>query len=425
MVEAGAFLHASKEVSAMSLLGRVAQKAVMARLGCLKEGRLTVQENGNTHVFGSGNTPSATVAIRDESFFRALAFGGHVGTVEAFMDGFWDVDDLTSLIRIFLRNREVLDGLETGWARLVQPARFILHALNRNTRGGSKRNIIAHYDLGNELFSQFLDETMTYSCGVFERPESSMREASIAKYDRLCQKLALTEDDHIVEIGTGWGGFAIHAASRYGCRVTTTTVSDQQYLLASERISAAGLDNRVTLLCCDYRDLTGSFDKLVSIEMIEAVGHQYYGLFFEQAAKLLKPHGLAAIQAITIQDRYYEAGRRETDFIKRYIFPGSCIPALSILMAAMAPTDLRLVHLEDITLHYAETLRRWRERFLTNWPAIEALGHGEQFRRLWQFYFSYCEGGFEESVLGDVQLIFAKPQAIPIAGGANPERAIA
>jgi len=389
----------------------MARRAVYSRLEQLTEGRLTLVHHDHIAVFGSGDGPSATVTVYDADFFVSVLLGGHLGAAESFTEGGWVVDDLTALMHVFLRNREVLDGLESGLARLVQPVRAAAHALHRNTRMGSKRNILAHYDLGNGLFSQFLDETMTYSCGIFPLHGSSMRDASVEKYDRLCRKLELTADDHVLEIGTGWGGFAIHAASTYGCRVTTTTISPEQYELATERIAAAGLRERITVLRQDYRDLEGTYDKLVSIEMIEAVGHQYFGTYFAQCAKLLKPDGRAAIQAITIQDRYYDSARRSVDFIKRYIFPGSCIPAVSVLAAAAAPTDLRLVHLEDITPHYAETLRRWRERFFDNWSSINALGYDERFKRLWNFYFCYCEAGFDAAVLGNVQLVFAKPQA--------------
>jgi len=328
----------------MNVFSRIVRRAVYSRLDQLIEGRLTLRHNGDITVFGSGNGPAAMVTVHDPNFFGALALRGHLGAAESFIEGGWDADDLTSLLRIFLRNREILDGLETGLARLVQPVRAAAHALNRNTRFGSKRNILAHYDLGNDLFEQFLDETMTYSCGVFQTPESSMREASIQKYDRICRKLELTGGDHVLEIGTGWGGFAIHAAVRYGSRVTTTTISDEQHRFATERVAALGLGERVTLLRQDYRDLEGTYDKLVSIEMIEAVGHQYFRTYFERCANLLEPHGAAVIQTITIQDRYYESARREIDFIKRYIFPGSCIPAVSVLATTAAPTDLRLGH---------------------------------------------------------------------------------
>lgn len=394
------------------MLRGTAKRAVEKRLEQMRDGRLTVEQpDGTTKAFGLGDGPAVTVRIHDEDFYESLAFGGHLGAAEAYVSGFWSTDDLTSLVRLFLRNRDVLEDLETGFAELARPLRALAHALKRNTRSGSRANIAAHYDLGNEFFAAFLDDTMTYSCGIFERPDSSLRDASIAKYDRLCRKLELTPDDRVVEIGTGWGGFAIHAVREYGCRVTTCTISREQHQLATDRVAAAGLSDRVNLLLCDYRDMEGRFDKLVSIEMVEAVGHQYFETYFETCARLLAPHGRAAIQSITIQDRYYERARSQVDFIKRYIFPGSCMPAVSALAGAARDTDLRLVHLEDITPHYAETLLRWRTNFLADWDRIKALGFSEDFRRLWEFYFCYCEGGFREAVLGDVQLLFAKPRA--------------
>jgi cyclopropane-fatty-acyl-phospholipid synthase len=395
----------------MSFFDTLAKRAVRAQLGALDRGRLTLIDGDRTSVHGATDGLSATVNVLDPGFYRAVAFGGHVGAAEAYADGAWTTPDLTALVRLFVRNREVLDGMETGLARVAQPLRHFLHARNRNTESGSRRNIHAHYDLGNDFFREFLDETMTYSAGIFDDPESTLNDASISKYDRLCRKLDLGPDDHVVEIGTGWGGFALHAASTYGCRVTTTTISREQHGLATQRIREAGLDDRVSVMLEDYRKLTGTFDKLVSIEMIEAVGHHYFETYFQQCAHLLAPHGLAAIQAITIQDRFYESARREVDFIKKYIFPGSCIPSISALSRAAAPTDLRLVHLEDLTPHYAETLRRWRARFFDRWDRIEAQGFDEHFRRIWEFYFCYCEGGFDEAVLGSIQFLFAKPQA--------------
>ncbi|MDZ7781148.1 MAG: cyclopropane-fatty-acyl-phospholipid synthase family protein [Gemmatimonadota bacterium] len=395
----------------MSVLERAAERLVRSRLSRIRAGCLLLRWQGETLAFGDGGPPHAEIQVHDSGVFTALALGGHVGAAEAYVDGAWTSDDLTAVVRLFLRNREVLDDLERGAARLAQPLRALAHRWNRNTRGGARRNIRAHYDLGNDFFAAFLDETLTYSAGVFDGdPQRSMRDASLAKYDRICRKLGVGPEHHVLEIGSGWGGFAIHAAERYGCRVTTTTVSRRQRDLAEARVREAGLSDRVTVLCRDYRDLDGSFDRLVSIEMIEAVGHQYYRTFFERCAGLLAPHGLALLQAITIQDRYYEAARREVDFIKRYIFPGSCIPSVSVLTAAAAPTDLRLVHMDDMTPDYAETLRRWRARFLDRWQDIRALGFDESFKRLWDFYFCYCEGGFEEAVLGSVQMMFAKPE---------------
>ena len=388
------------------------ERMVRSRCAAIEAGHLTLVDGDRAVTFGNGDGPTATITVHDTGFYRAIALEGHLGAADAYVDGWWSTDDLTSVVRLLARNRELLEGLEQGFARLLTPLRKVALVVDRNTRRGSRKNIMAHYDLGNEFFSLFLDDTLTYSSGIFEQPRASMREASIAKYDQLCRNLALTATDRVIEIGSGWGGFAIHAASIYGCHVTTTTISREQYTLATERVRAAGLTEHVTVLFQDYRELTGSFDKLVSIEMVEAVGHQYYRQYFDACARLLAPHGLAAIQAITIQDRFYDSARREMDFIKRYIFPGSCIPSVSVLTGAASETDLRLVRLDDITPHYAETLKFWRERFEANWPAIRAQGFTEEFRRLWQFYFCYCEGGFREAVIGDVQLLFAKPRAV-------------
>jgi len=395
----------------MNTLDRIARHLVFKRLQRVIDGFLIVREGLEDHGFGKRGTISATVDVTDARFYRAVVLGGHIGAAEAYADGWWTTDDLTAVIRVFVRNRGVMDDLETGFARLVQPVRMAAHALNRNTRGGSRHNIAAHYDLGNDFFSLILDETMTYSSGYFEHPAATLADASRAKYERLCRKLELQSEDHLLEIGTGWGGFAIHAARNYGCKVTTTTISREQFQLARERVAKAGLQDRITVLLSDYRDLQGKYDKLVSIEMIEAVGHQFFGEYFEKCAALLKPTGLAAIQAITIQDRFYDEARRHVDFIKRYIFPGSCLPALAPLMTACAPTDLRLVHAEDFGAHYAQTLREWHRNLDSNRRSISELGYDDFFQRIWKFYFAYCEGGFDEGVLGVSQLVFAKPAA--------------
>lgn len=393
----------------MNVLDRIARHAVHLSLDRLSVGRLTLRSDGVETNYGGGGAPPATIHVSDPHFFRALAFGGHIGAAESYVRGEWHSDDLAALTRLFAANREALDGLETGWARLSQPLLALLRVWNRNTRSGSARNIRAHYDLGNDFFQAFLDETMTYSCGVFAHEGTSMREASIEKYDRLCRKLELSQNDHVLEIGSGWGGFAIHAASRYGCRVTTTTISREQHQLATERVAEAGLAELVTVLFSDYRDLEGVYDKLVSIEMVEAVGHQYLNEYFQKCSDLLAPHGRAAIQAITVRDDWYDPKQRQVDFIKRYIFPGSFVPSVSALSAAAGRTDLRMIHLVDQAPHYAETLRRWRGEFLDNWARISALGFDEQFRRLWDFYFCYCEGGFDEAILGCHQIVWAKP----------------
>jgi cyclopropane-fatty-acyl-phospholipid synthase len=301
--------------------------------------------------------------------------------------------------------------MERGLARFAAPARRALHWLNRNTRAGSRRNIEAHYDLGNEFFALFLDESLMYSSAVFEGGGGDLHSAQLAKLDRVCRKLQLRPSDHLVEIGSGWGSLAIHAAREYGCRVTTTTISPAQYALACERIRTAGLADRVEVLLADYRDLRGRYDKVVSIEMIEAVGWQYYETYFAKVSQLLAPDGLALIQSITIADHRYEFARRSVDFIQKYIFPGCTIPSIGALCnAVMRASDLRLFHLEDIGPHYARTLRLWRERFLSRRCDMHALGHSEEFCRLWEFYFSYCEGGFEERAISDVQMLLVKPE---------------
>lgn len=398
-------------------LDRLAERALRGRLAGLEHGSLTLADGADVRHFGrrSERCPlAATVRVHDPRFYSEIAFGGSIGAGEAYMQGYWSVDDLTALMRILLQNRSVLDGMETGLARFTAPVQKALHWAARNTHGGSRRNIAAHYDLGNEFFRLFLDPTMTYSSAVFERAGMTLEEASVAKLDRICRKLDLKADDHVVEIGTGWGGFALHAARHYGCRVTTTTISRRQYELAGERVAAAGLADRITLLLEDYRDLGGKYDKLVSIEMIEAVGHHFYDAYFRKCGELLKPEGMMLLQAITIADQRYESARRAVDFIQRYIFPGSCIPSVTVMGNAIARvTDMRLYHLEDIGPHYATTLRLWRENMFANLDRVRALGYPEEFIRMWEFYFCYCEGGFAERAIGDVQMLLVKPLARP------------
>ncbi len=394
-----------------------AERGLRSRLGALAHGELTLVEGERTQTFGKRSTScplAATVRVHDPRFYSEVAFGGSLGAGEAYMQGWWSADDLATVTRILLRNRDVLDGIDSGLGRLTAPLQKAMHALARNTRGGSRRNIAAHYDLGNDFFELMLDPTMMYSSAVFERAGMTLEEGSVAKLDRICRKLDLKPTDHVLEIGTGWGGFALHAARRYGCRVTTTTISAEQHELARRRIKDAGLSERITLLSKDYRDLEGRFDKLVSIEMIEAVGHQYYDAFFAKCGALLKPDGVMLLQAITIADQQYEAARDSVDFIKRYIFPGCCIPCVRVLAGSIArASDLGVAQLEDIGPHYAKTLRLWRESFLKNIERVRRLGYPETFIRMWEFYLAYCEGGFAERALGDVQMLLAKPLARP------------
>lgn len=394
-------------------LQRLGRTALLKQLGRLRSGAITIVDREDTLRFGATNagTPSAHIEIADPQFWADAAFGGSVGAAESFIKGHWRSNDLTALVRIMIANREILNDMEGGLATLSGPLRRVLHWLNRNSKEGSRRNIAAHYDLGNDLFRLFLDDTMAYSCGIFERPGATMYEASIAKFDAACRKLQLSANDHLLEIGTGWGGLAIHAARYYGCRVTTTTISRAQYDLARERVAAAGLNDRIELLLTDYRDLTGRYDKLVSIEMVEAVGERYLATYLEKCSELLAPQGAMLLQAITIQDQIYSAALRNVDFIQRYVFPGSFIPSITALVRATTQaTDMKLARLDDIGPHYATTLRRWRDAFFANIEQVRALGYSEDFIRLWDYYLCYCEGGFIERQLGDVQMLLVKPE---------------
>ena len=385
---------------------------VLPRLSGLTDGQLTLREGGARTTFGSPARDglSAEVVVRHPAFWRRVATGGTLGSSESYAAGEWDTPDLTSVVRLVARNVAAMDGLEGGLATLRRPVDAVLHALRRNTRTGSRRNIAEHYDLGDDFFELMLDPTMTYSCGVFEQPGATLEEASIAKIDRLCRMLRLGPEDHLLEIGTGWGAFAIHAASRYGCRVTTTTISANQLARARKRVADAGLTDSIKVLHSDYRDLAGRFDKLVSVEMLEAVGADYYGTFFSKCASLLEDDGLMALQTITIADARYEQHVRGVDFIKRYVFPGSNIPSITaLLQAATRSSDLTLRRLDDIGPHYATTLAAWRENLARNADAVAPLTD-ERVRRIWNFYLCYCEAGFAEGYLGDAQMLFSRPR---------------
>jgi cyclopropane-fatty-acyl-phospholipid synthase len=394
-------------------LDKLARNLVFRTLSGLDKGKLSLSEGGESFVFGNEHDDlKATISISDSRFYGAVAYGGSVGAAEAYMQGYWHCDDLTSAVRIFARNRDVLDGMETGMARLAAPMRKVLHRINRNTRNGSRKNIAAHYDLGNDFFKLWLDDTMMYSSAVFERDDMSLREASEAKLDRICRKLELGPDDHVLEIGTGWGGFALHAASRFGCRVTTTTISREQHEFAKQRIREAGLEDRVELLLEDYRDLDGRYDKLVSIEMIEAVGHEFMDTYFEKCAGLLEEDGMMLLQAITIADQRYAGALKSVDFIQKYIFPGGFLPSVTAIADSLTrSTNMRLFHLEDIGPHYAETLKHWRDAFTANLDRIWSIGYREEFLRMWYYYYCYCEGAFRERAIGTVQALLVKPDA--------------
>ena len=415
----GALPRTTRATSSTPWTVKLARSLVTRQLTALHEGELTIVERGRCKRFGQpGSALAVTVEVLNERFWTDAAFGGSVGAGEAYINGYWCCDDLTALVRIMVINAELLSAMEKGWAWASTPVTRFLHFMSRNTKDGSRRNIAAHYDLGNDLFALFLDETMAYSCGIFEHKNATLYQASIAKFDRICRKLDLSAADHLLEIGTGWGGFAIHAARTFGCRVTTTTISREQYTLAKQKIAAAGLTDRIEVLLEDYRDLTGQYDKLVSVEMVEAVGHAYLDTYFSKCSALLKPHGMMLLQAITIRDQLYEAALRSVDFIQRFIFPGSFIPCVAALSASIQrATDMKVFDLEDIGPHYATPLRHWREAFFGRLPEVKALGYSDAFVRLWDYYLCYCEGGFIERQLGNVQMLLTKARATRAALG--------
>ncbi len=399
-----------------SLLESIGRRVVRRALSGMKHGRVRlIDRNGLAEMESlaeSVGLPSIDIRVLDPSFYAAIAFGGSLGIAEAYIDGAWETEDLAGLIEIATANISTMQSLEGPLARLCAPMSRVAYWLERNNRSGSRRNIVAHYDLGNEFFALFLDPTMTYSCAVFENGADTLERAQLEKIDRACRKLDLRPTDHLLEIGTGWGSLAIHAASHFGCRVTTTTISDEQHRFAERQVREAGLQERITVLKRDYRDLPamGPFDKLVSIEMIEAVGRNNLGTFFEICSNCLKPQGAALIQAIVIRDQFFEAASRRRDFLKKYIFPGSCLPSVAAMIDAVrARTDLRTWHLEDIGPHYARTLRVWRESFMSRIEDVHRMGFDDRFVRMWEYYLGYCEGAFRARHVGDVQWLLVKP----------------
>jgi cyclopropane-fatty-acyl-phospholipid synthase len=406
--------------STNGLTGSLLRRGVLRQLAQLKHGQLLVIEDGERLMFGTpGSTLLGEIHVLDSAVWGMVAGNGSIGAGEAFIHGYWSSPDLTAVVRVFVSNLDVLDAMEGGLARLGRPLVQGLHWLNRNTRKGSQKNIAAHYDLGNDLFEQFLDPTMMYSAAQFLTPEDSLEQAQLNKLERICQKLALQPGDHLLEIGTGWGSMALYAAQNYGCRVTTTTLSKEQYAFTAQRIEQLGLQDQVTLLLKDYRDLTGEYDKLVSIEMIEAVGHRFLPAYFKQCAHLLNSNGLMLIQAITIREQRYEQAKRGVDFIQRYIFPGGALPCVQKMLEVVSrDTDMNLLHMEDFGLHYARTLRLWHENFRRAHGRLSELGYDDYFLRLWEFYLCYCEGGFLERTIGTAQLLLAKPAAMtaPLLG---------
>tara|TARA_B110000261_G_scaffold36263_1_gene42064 strand:- start:3601 stop:4794 length:1194 start_codon:yes stop_codon:yes gene_type:complete len=386
------------------------KKIIHQRLSQIKDAHIIINDGKSINKFGKPGNLSAKINILDTVFYKNIILGGTIGASESFIRGEWSSPNLTNVIRVLARNTEAQDKLENLFTLLSQPFLKVMHKLNENSVRGSKKNISRHYDLSNDFFSLFLDKNMMYSSAIYKSRKTSLEDASTNKLDVICKKLNLKKTDHVIEIGTGWGGFAIYAAKNYGCKVTTTTISIEQYKFAKQKIKEAGLGKKIKVLLKDYRLLKGQYDKLVSIEMIEAVGYQFYDEYFKIIGQLLKNDGEALIQAITIKDQRYSKAIQSVDFIQKYIFPGSCIPSITAIQNSLtSSTDLVINDIRDIGHHYARTLADWRKRFLKNKQEIRKLGFDDKFLRMWLFYFAYCEGGFEEKVISDIHLHITKP----------------
>ncbi|MDB2365773.1 cyclopropane-fatty-acyl-phospholipid synthase family protein [Luminiphilus sp.] len=410
--------YSVKKIGKLPLLfpekhGGLARSFMWKVLGKLQVGSLTLREGDEAKVFGStsdGSAPHAEVNVHDTDLYRRILTGGSIAAGETFIEGMWSSPDLTEVTRAFSANMAMLEAMSDKQNWLARLALKLSHWARRNTSTRSRENISAHYDLGNDFFSLFLDPSMMYSSAVFPSASADLASASQHKLKLICEDLELKAEDHLVEIGTGWGGMAIFAAEHYGCRVTTTTISRQQYDYTLEAVAQKGLEDQVTVLFDDYRDLQGQFDKLVSIEMIEAVGHQFYDTYFQKISHLLKPHGKAVIQAITITEQRYEQARDSVDFIKRYIFPGGCLPSLTVVSDALSRvTDMQMSNLRDIGRDYADTLKVWHASFLNKLDEVRAMGFDDRFIRMWRYYLSYCEGGFRERIIGTHQITLTKP----------------
>ena len=386
------------------------KKIIHQRLSQIKDAHIIIKDGKSINKYGKPGNLSAKINILDTAFYKNIILGGTIGASESFIRGEWSSPNLTNVIRVLARNTEAQDKLENIFTLLSQPFLKVMHKLNENSVRGSKKNISRHYDLSNDFFSLFLDKNMMYSSAIYKSRKTSLEDASTNKLDVICKKLNLKKTDHVIEIGTGWGGFAIYAAKNYGCKVTTTTISIEQYKFAKQKIKEAGLGKKIKVLLKDYRLLKGQYDKLVSIEMIEAVGYQFYDEYFKIIGQLLKNDGEALIQAITIKDQRYSKAIQSVDFIQKYIFPGSCIPSITAIQNSLtSSTDLVINDIRDIGHHYARTLADWRKRFLKNKQEIRKLGFDDKFLRMWLFYFAYCEGGFEEKVISDIHLHITKP----------------
>ena len=396
-----------------TFLTSVFKNGLKKKLSHLNVGCISVVDGVDKFSFGdTGSELRVNVQVHSQEFYVMTGSGGAMGIAEAYILGYWTSDDVVMLMRIILKNRSILLSLNNGFAKILSPINKLIHRSRQNTLKGSKENILAHYDLSNDFYKLWLDPTMTYSCAYFKDTNTTLEDASIEKLDRMCRKLNLSEKDNILEVGTGWGSFSIHAAKNYGCSITTTTISDAQYEYAKARVLEEGLESKINVINKDYRKLDGQYDKIVSIEMIEAVGYEYISEYFRKLSSLLKPDGLMALQGITYNDQNFDTYKDSVDFIKKYIFPGSCLISISqIIDVIKNKTDLSMIDMEDITRHYAETLNRWRKNFMSVLPEVKEMGYSKAFINMWEFYFLYCEAGFLERNIGDVQMVFAKSGA--------------
>jgi cyclopropane-fatty-acyl-phospholipid synthase len=390
------------------------ENAFVSQLRKITKGTLQIDTPSDSLILGDSSKEGihAKIRVSEKVFFRKACLGGSLGVADSFANGDWTSPDLVMLFRLFLQNQEAMDGMEGGWATFLNKvARWGYAIGQKNTIKGSRKNIALHYDLGTDFYELMLDPTMTYSCGIFATPESTLEEASIAKYDRIIEQLDIKPGHHLLEIGCGWGGFAHRLAERTEATLTATTISERQYKFAIERIHKNGWEERIRIVKQDYRNLSGKFDRIVSIEMIEAVGHEYLPAYFSKISDLLASDGAAMIQGITMPDHRYAQYLKEVDYIRTRVFPGSCVPSASAMIAAAVErSDLRPAALHDFGHHYARTLREWRLRFKENENKISSLGYNDSFRRAWEYYLCYCEAGFEEGYTGDVHLLLAKPE---------------
>ena len=401
-------------VTKKSFLDNFFKKQFIKNMNNLEKGHVRISIDGKDYSIGDKKSSlSCYFNVLHNSFFTLIGSGGLNGAAEAYALGLWECDDIVSLIRILIKNQNVMNKFDSGIASLAKPINRLIHRSRKNTLSGSRKNILAHYDLSNDFYKLWLDDTMTYSCGIFENKNSSMKDASIMKLDSLIGKLNVKTGDTILEIGTGWGSFACRAAEKYGCKVITTTISDSQFDYAKKKISSLNLENQITLLKEDYRNLTGNYDKIVSIEMIEAVGHENIPTYFKKVSSLLNDGGKFAMQGITYNDQKFDLYKNSVDFINKYIFPGACLISLSqVLDTLKRDTNLILNDLDDITPHYVRTLNIWREKFLSKRKEVSDLGFDDNFIRLWEFYLVYCEAGFIEQNIGDYQFLFTKKEGL-------------